>query len=119
MVKKKFGAPPMTFSEKVVKVACSIPKGSVMTYGGIARAAGAGPMASRSITAILAKAYENGEKKIPFHRIVYASGRVWLNAEYEAQRLRLYKKEGIVIDARGRIQDFEAHIFDPRNPTNE
>lgn len=118
MVKKKFGVPPMTFSEKVVKVACSIPKGKVMTYGGIARACGAGPLASRSITAILAKAYEQGEKRIPFHRIVYANGRVWLNSEYEVKRRRLYKKEGIVIDARGRIQDFEAHIFDPRNSKN-
>ncbi len=63
-----------TFSERVSKIALEIPKGRVTTYGAIARAAGAGPMAAQSITSILGKAYENGAKNIPFHRIVYADG---------------------------------------------
>jgi len=60
-----------TFSQRVVKIALDIPKGRVTTYGRIARAAGAGPMASQSITNILGKAYEQGEKKYSFssHRI--------------------------------------------------
>ena len=58
-----------TFSERVIKIALEIPKGRVTTYGRIARAAGAGPMASQSITSILGKAYTNGIKNIPFHRI--------------------------------------------------
>ncbi len=49
-----------TFSEKVVELALSIPKGRVTTYGRIAVAAGAGPMASQSITAILGKALRRG-----------------------------------------------------------
>ena len=44
-----------TFSERVVELALSIPKGKVTTYGAIARAAGAGPMAAQSITSILGK----------------------------------------------------------------
>lgn len=56
-----------TFSERVVEVALAIPKGRVSTYGHIARAAGGGGQASRSVTAILAKAYDAGEKK--FHSI--------------------------------------------------
>ena len=61
-----------TFSQRVIEAALAIPQGRVTTYGRLARACGAGPMASQSITSILAKAYNAGETKIPFHRIVYA-----------------------------------------------
>jgi len=114
MVKKKFGTPQISFSEKVLAIALSIPKGKVMTYGGIARMAGGGPMASQSITTILSKAYDKGEKRIPFHRIVYADGRVWIDERHREERLRLYIRENIQIDTRGRIIDFELHLFDPR-----
>lgn len=99
--------PSQTFSERVVKLARSIPPGRVTTYGDLARAAGAGPMASQSITSILGKAYNNGIKDIPFHRIVYAGGKIWINDEYREKRLKLYKKEGIKIDEKGRVVDFE------------
>lgn len=101
-----------TFSERVIACALAIPKGRVTTYGRIARAAGAGPMASQSITTILAKAYDAGETKIPFHRIVYANGTVWLNDAYKKERLKRYKEEGIEIDKNGKIQDFENKLFE-------
>jgi alkylated DNA nucleotide flippase Atl1 len=111
-----------TFSERVVRLALSIPSGRVSTYGDIARAcgparnathsvAGGGGqsnMAAMSVTSILARAYQNGEKGIPFHRIVYSDGRVWMSPEYEEKRLKLYKKEGIKLDEKGRIKDFPA-----------
>ncbi len=114
MIKKKFGKPEMTFSEKVVALALMIPEGRVTTYGDIARAAGGGGMASRSVTGILGKACDSGEKKIPFHRIVYAGGKVWVNEEYRVKRMKLYKKEGIEVDSRDRIKDFEELLFDFR-----
>lgn len=95
-----------TFSQRVVEASLSIPKGRVTTYGRIARACGAGPMASQSITAILGKAYEKGQKNIPFHRIVYANGKIWINDEYKARRLKLYKQEGIEIDKNNKIKNF-------------
>ena len=95
-----------TFSDRVIKIALQIPEGRVTTYGRIARAAGAGPMASQSITAILGKAYQAGIKNIPFHRIVYADGRAWLSNEYEKKRLALYKKEGIQLDKNGKPAGF-------------
>ena len=101
-----------TFSERVVKIALEIPKGRVTTYGRIARAAGAGPMASQSITSILGKAYQKGEKNIPFHRIVYANGKVWINDRYEKMRLLLYKKEGIKLDKNNRIVNFRDILFE-------
>ncbi len=101
-----------TFSERVLKIALSIPQGRVTTYGRIARAAGAGPMASQSITSILGKAYDAGNRTIPFHRIVYADGRVWASGQYRKKRLALYKKEGIEIDKNDRIKNFNEILFE-------
>jgi methylated-DNA-protein-cysteine methyltransferase-like protein len=101
-----------TFSQRVLKLALSIPSGKITTYGRIARAAGGGTQAARSITSILGKAYDRGEKNIPFHRIVFANGRVWLTAAHEISRKKLYKKEGIEIDAKGNIKDFWQKVLD-------
>lgn len=103
-----------TFSERVIKIALAIPRGRVTTYGRLARAAGAGPMASQSITAILGKAHDGGVKNIPFHRIVYADGKVWLNDEHAIKRIRLYKKEGIELDKNNYVVNFRDKLFEFR-----
>jgi methylated-DNA-protein-cysteine methyltransferase-like protein len=103
---------PLTFSQRVVKLALAIPEGRVTTYGRISIAAGGGAMASQSITSILGKAYEAGEHGIPFHRIVYTDGRIWVSDEYRTKRLALYKKEGIVLDKNDRIQNFRDILFE-------
>ena len=101
-----------TFSERVVALALKIPPGRVSTYGEIARKAGGGGMAAQSITGILGKAWDAGEKKIPFHRIVYSDGRIWINAEYHKKRMALYKKEGIDIDKKNHIIDFRDKLYE-------
>jgi alkylated DNA nucleotide flippase Atl1 len=124
-----------TFSDRVIKIALSIPKGRVTTYGRIARAAGAGSwlpkggnprselslfkstpkgvfknansgIAAQSITTILGKAYDNGIKNIPFHRIVYADGHIWVSPSHRKERLALYKKEKIELDTNDKIKNF-------------
>ena len=97
-----------TFSERVVELARSVPSGRVTTYGDLARAAGAGPMSAQSITSILGRAYDAGVHDIPFHRIVYANGRIWVSESYRKERMKLYKKEGITVDEKDRIVDFES-----------
>src|SRR5688572_18525008 len=104
-MKKKRPGP--TFSDEVVRLALTIPKGRVTTYGRLARAAGGGTMASQSITSILWKAEQRGVKGIPYHRIVYADGRVWMNKEHRAKRVALYKREGIRLDEKDKIVDFQ------------
>ncbi|MEX0933845.1 MAG: MGMT family protein [Candidatus Paceibacterota bacterium] len=100
---------PSYFTKKVWECALSIPHGKVTTYGDIARAAGGGNQASRSITHILSTYPEH--EKIPFHRIVYANGKVWFSLREEKKRRALYKKEGIIIDEKGRIENFnEVHF---------
>jgi alkylated DNA nucleotide flippase Atl1 len=101
-----------SFSELVLKAALSIPPGRVSTYGRIARAAGGGAMASQSVTGILGKAEQSGSQRIPWHRIVYADGHVWLDERTKKERLRLYEKEGIQVDKRGRIVNFRDILFE-------
>jgi methylated-DNA-protein-cysteine methyltransferase related protein len=101
----------MTFSERVIKIALSIPKGRVTTYGRISRAAGGGSMASQSITSILGKAYKEGHKNIPFHRIVYADGRIWIDKKHRTERMNLYKKEGIII-VKDKIKNFNDIVLE-------
>ncbi len=116
MISKKFGRGKnfidLTFSQRVVYLAKLIPKGKVTTYGELAKLAGGGKMAAQSVTSILARAADGGEDSIPFHRIVYADGRVWLDSKYEKKRLRLYKEEKISLDSNHRIIDFFDKKFD-------
>ena len=95
-----------------MEIALSIPFGKVTTYGRIARAAGGGPMSSQSITGILGKAYLLGEKNIPFHRIVYSDGKIWVDDEHKEIRKKLYKKENIEIDKNNKIINFEEKLFE-------
>ena len=98
------------FSLIVYELALSIPEGTVVTYGDLARAAGGGAMASRSISSILSKA--PNQKAIPWHRIVYAGGKVWFSPENEKKRRALYKREGILVNERGVITNFEDVHYD-------
>jgi alkylated DNA nucleotide flippase Atl1 len=103
----------LRFSELVVKKALMVPRGRVTTYGRIARAAGGGAMAAQSVTAILGKAHDAGETRIPFHRIVYADGRVWVDERHRAERMELYRDEGIEVDAgTGKIKNFRQILFE-------
>lgn len=101
-----------TFSQRVIRLALSVPSGRVTTYGRLSRAAGGGDMAAQSITSILGKAWDQGERGIPFHRIVYADGRIWVDDRHRSERMKLYKKEGITLDARDRIVDFADRLWE-------
>ena len=100
-----------TFGERVVELALTVPKGRVTTYGDLAKAAGGTPMTAQSVSGILGRAEQNGTKGIPWHRIIYSDGRVWLDEEHRESRLQLYKKEGIEIDEKNRVVDFEDRRF--------
>ncbi|OGZ06099.1 MAG: hypothetical protein A2845_01640 [Candidatus Lloydbacteria bacterium RIFCSPHIGHO2_01_FULL_49_22] len=100
------------FTERVIRAALSIPRGRVTTYGRIARAAGGGGMSARSVTGILGKAYDAGETRIPFHRIIYADGKVWVDDAHRAKRMKLYKEEGVMLDKGDRVKNFADIVFD-------
>lgn len=101
---------PGEFTQRVWQLTLSIPPGRVTTYGILATAAGGHPMLSRLITHILSKSPD--VDRIPWHRIVYANGRVWLDPKHKKQRLKLYCQEGIKLDKHSRIIDFDKILYD-------
>ena len=101
---------PTSFQERVWQAAVSIPCGKVTTYGLLARAGGGGRQAARSVSRVLSTHPKRSE--VPFHRIVYSGGKVWLDPSCREKRIRQYKKEGIeVVDSK--IQNFrdKLHTF--------
>ena len=106
----------LTFSERVIKITLEIPKGKVTTYGAIAREAGAGPMAAQSITSMLGKAYQAGDKqlkqRIPFHRLVDADGRSWVRPSSRKERRAFYNKEGIKLGETDRLVHLTALLVE-------
>lgn len=100
-----------TFSERVVELALTVPKGRVTTYGDLTKAAGGTPITAQSVSGILSKAENNGVKGIPWHRIVYSDGRAWFSPEYREERMKLYKKEKIEIDEKDRVVNFDELRF--------
>ncbi|MDP4010158.1 MAG: MGMT family protein [Candidatus Shapirobacteria bacterium] len=100
---------PGEFTKNVCELAKKIPSGRVTTYGLLAVSAGGHPILAQMITSILSKSTDVDQ--IPFHRIVYSDGRVWLDPKYKAKRLKLYNKEGIKLDKNFKIINFEKLIY--------
>ncbi|KKR66864.1 MAG: base-flipping protein [Microgenomates group bacterium GW2011_GWA2_40_6] len=100
---------PGEFTKRVWELAEKIPRGRVTTYGILVGMAGGHPMMARMITTILSKS--PNVEKVPWHRIVYANGRVWLDKKRKKERLRLYKEEGIKLDKNNKIVDFKNKLF--------
>ncbi len=61
-----------TFAERVRSVVRSIPKGKTMSYGQVARAAGA-PGAARAVGMVMKN---NNDKSVPCHRVIRADGKI-------------------------------------------
>ena len=83
-----------TFSEKVLSVVRRIPKGKVLTYKEVARRAGSSK-AVRSVGSILKKNYNTD---IPCHRVIKSDGRPGQYNRGSLNKIRLLKKEGVVIE---------------------
>lgn len=92
----------LRIAEQVWQVIALIPKGRVATYGQIAELAGL-PGSARRVGRILSQLPSG--TRIPWHRVVNASGGISLPADsggYVRQRARL-EREGVVFNSAGRI----------------
>lgn len=82
-----------SFSEKVKEIVRSIPKGSVMTYGGVAKLAGS-PGAGRAVGTIMAQNFDN---TVPCHRVIRSDGKIGAyNRGGEKAKRTLLIKEGVI-----------------------
>ncbi|MCJ8010066.1 MGMT family protein [Lederbergia wuyishanensis] len=83
------------FTEKVIAIIQSIPRGSVATYGQIARLAGS-PRGARQVSRILHSM--SSKYKLPWHRVVNAKGEIVIaDPETAFQQQLLLESEGIEV----------------------
>ncbi|WP_340006524.1 MGMT family protein [Paenibacillus sp. FSL K6-0276] len=98
------------FTEQVIRIIQSIPEGKVMTYGGIARAAGS-PRGARQVVRILHSM--SRKYKLPWHRVINAKGMISLTEDESSSVQKLYlQEEGIIFDEKGAV-DLKQFQFDP------
>lgn len=82
-----------SFSEKVKEIVRNIPKGSIMTYGGVAKLAGS-PGAGRAVGTIMAQNFDN---TVPCHRVIRSDGKIGsYNRGGEKAKRALLIKEGAI-----------------------
>lgn len=84
----------MNFKEKVYLVVSKIPKGKVMSYKKVAKAAGR-PKAYRAVGNIMHK--NPDPKKIPCHRVIRSDGQIGGYAKGPKTKIAILKKEGVKI----------------------
>lgn len=98
------------FTEKVIAIIQGIPEGRVMTYGGIARAAGS-PRGARQVVRILHSM--SRKHKLPWHRVVNVKGRIALSEDEDQSLQRLYLEgEGVEFKPDGSI-DLREYGYEP------
>lgn len=98
------------FAQDVMAAIRSVPRGCVATYGQIAWVSGH-PGAARHVGWILHAASD--KHKLPWQRIIGASGRISLRCGHGfREQRRLLIKEGVAVDARGRV-DLKKYLWEP------
>ncbi|MHA2398288.1 MAG: MGMT family protein [Promethearchaeota archaeon] len=100
---------PTEFTQEVIHLIKSIPKGKVLTYGLIAKLAG-NPRAARQVSWVL----HSSSKKynLPWHRVISSSGEVSLRSNDDKQyQKRLLELEGVTFSNEFKI-DLKKHLWD-------
>lgn len=83
------------FKKRVLAAVSGIPKGSVMTYKGVAALAGS-PDAARAVGTIMAN---NLDPSVPCHRVVRSDGCIGgYNRGGISQKRRLLQQEGVSME---------------------
>lgn len=87
-----------TFADRVREVVRAIPKGSVASYGEVARAAGK-PKAARAVGGIMAR---NDDMTVPCHRVIRGDGKIGAYNGLQGKagpegKLALLKSEGVAV----------------------
>jgi methylated-DNA-[protein]-cysteine S-methyltransferase len=89
----------MNFTEKVLNVVRLIPKGSVLSYGEVARRAGnAG--ASRAVGSIMKKNYRDD---VPCHRVIRSDGAIGEYNRGRENKMKRLKEEGYIFNEKQKV----------------
>ncbi len=89
------------FTNRVIEIIRGIPRGHVMSYGGVARAAGS-PRAARQVVRILRSC--SGKHDLPWYRVVNSKREIGFRDEAAFNEQKsLLEAEGVRFDEKGRI----------------
>lgn len=94
------------FTENVIKIIKSIPKGMIMTYGSIAKTAG-NPKSSRQVSRILSSMSK--KYNLPWHRVINSQGKVSLKGEALLEQLSLLADEGVIF--KNDVVDLSTYMY--------
>ena len=109
--------PELSAAERILAAIRAVPRGQVAGYGHIAQRAGL-PGRARMVARVLS---ENGDAKLPWHRILRSDGRIAFpegSKGYREQSQRL-RAEGVVVE-KGRVRmparerDLDAELWRPQ-----
>jgi methylated-DNA-protein-cysteine methyltransferase-like protein len=97
---------------RLLAVVAAIPEGRVTTYGAIARRLRATP---RQVAFILSHFTPDESATLPWFRVVAAGGVISTTKLGEAGRRQIarLRAEGIEVNLRYRVIDFDAHFWRP------
>ena len=99
---------------EVERLVAAIPPGRVMTYGGLAAAAGH-PGAARQVGFIA----RCGSPGLPWHRVVRAGGLLaWTDDGGDDWQRAALVREGVAFTPGGRIVDLGARSWTPPDPVS-
>ncbi len=88
------------FTQRVIEIITSIPRGKVLSYGKVALLAG-NPKGARQVARILHSSSQKYD--LPWHRVVNSQGRISLPEPHNKEQRILLEKEGVVINKNGAI----------------
>lgn len=94
------------FTEDVLSIIKSIPKGFVMTYGQIAAYAG-NPRGARQVSRILHSM--TAKHKLPWHRVINSKGTISLTGEAGFVQGQMLAAEGIIVF--NKKIDLKKHLY--------
>ncbi len=101
------------FDQRIWQVVAMIPRGRVATYGDVARQAGI-PGAARRVGRALGSLPAG--TRIPWHRVVNASGRLSLPGGSDGHRVQRERLEGEGLVFRGERLDLRTCRWQPGEP---
>ncbi|MDA3883997.1 MAG: MGMT family protein [Candidatus Delongbacteria bacterium] len=100
---------PTQFTEAVLEIIKSIPKGKIQTYGGISKMAGS-PFGARQVVRILSSMSQ--KYHLPWHRVMNSKGEIQRkNIGMYHEQIELLEKEGVNFISEGKI-DLGLYFWD-------
>jgi len=99
------------FQLSVVDALSVVPKGQITTYKNISIAIGR-PGASQAAHNAVKVAVRDYGYDLPWHRIVRADGRMYLNPNFFDDRIERLREESIEVSDKGYIQNLADYLYD-------